>query len=156
MRSSPRGQTLERPGPHTQTPPFGPFSPGSCHRGHSQGRSPVSLYLGEALARSANTCSVKAPGQASVSFLPGIPSGCLPPGVTFSCLSFLAVPVSFIHPFLIPPRNSHSALPRESAVFKSTGPSRVHIPAETQISTEALGGFRQIILLFWALYSSIL
>lgn len=113
MRSSPRGQTLERPGPAEprtpQTAPFGSFRSrvlslrtlprafpgGPVYRG---GLGSVCKHL--QLPGLALRISVKAPGQASVSFLPSFPSGCLPSGVTFSCLSFLAVSVSFIHPFL--------------------------------------------------------
>lgn len=48
---------------------------------------------------------------------------CLLVSVSLVFLSWLSLSHSFI-PSFIPPRNSHSALPRGSTVFKSTGPGQ--------------------------------
>lgn len=136
MRSSPRGQTLERPGPaEPRTPrkprPSGPFGPRSCHCGHSQGRSPVALCIGEALGQSANICNFPASRSGSVlkpqgrllflSFPVSLLGVCLLVSLSLVFLSWLFLSHSFI-PSFIPPRHSHSALPRGSTVCESTDP----------------------------------
>lgn len=69
VRSSPRGQTLERPGPspaHHKPRPSGPFGPGFCHCGHSQGRLSVALYIGEALVSLQTLATSRSPRSGSV------------------------------------------------------------------------------------------